>query len=142
MREVEGNNLYKDLTAKTSNLLTILAKIEEKSKVVVLDYKTKLKERIDELLKDVNTQIDDTRLATEVAIFADRASIDEEIVRFKSHIKQFNNTLELDEPVGKKLDFIVQELNRETNTIGSKANDLDISSSNHSFFSTFFLYNS
>ena len=129
MREVEGNNLYKDLTAKTANLLTILTKIEEKSKLVVIEYKTKLKERVDELLKDVNTQLDDTRLATEVAIFADKASIDEEIVRFKSHIKQFNHTLELDEPVGKKLDFIVQELNRETNTIGSKANDLDISSS-------------
>ncbi len=129
MREVEGNNLYKDLTAKTANLLTILSKIEEKSKLVVVEYKTKLKERVDELLKDVNTQLDDTRLATEVAIFADKASIDEEIVRFKSHIKQFNHTLELDEPVGKKLDFIVQELNRETNTIGSKANDLDISSS-------------
>ena len=67
------------------------------------------------------------RLSTEVAIFADKASIDEEIVRFKSHIEQIKITLNQDEPIGKKLDFIVQELNRETNTIGSKANDLEIS---------------
>ena len=70
--------------------------------------------------------IDETRLAGELAIFADRASIDEEIVRFKSHLKQFADNLSLSEPIGKKLDFIVQEMNREINTIGSKANCLDI----------------
>lgn len=127
MREKEGNNLKNDLTAKCDNLLSLLLKIEEKSDTLVSDYKLKLKERIDDLLKDVNVQIDDSRLATEVAIYADKVSIDEEIVRFKSHIGQLKATLELDEPIGKKLDFIVQEMNRETNTIGSKANNLEIS---------------
>jgi len=129
MREIEGNNLRNDLTNKCNNLLVILSKIEEKSEVIVNEYKIKLQDRVNELLKDINTQIDETRLATEVAIFADKASIDEEIVRFKSHVNQLKNTLELDEPIGKKLDFIVQEMNRETNTIGSKANNLEISKS-------------
>ena len=127
MREVEGSNLKSDLILKCDNLLDILKKIEEKSKVVVQEYKAKLQERVNELLKDVNIQLDDSRLATEVAVFADKASIDEEMVRFKSHVAQLKHTLELNEPIGKKLDFIVQEMNRETNTIGSKANDLDIS---------------
>jgi len=127
MREVEGSNLRNDIIIKCDNLLSILGKIEEKSNVVVSEYKVKLKDRLDELLKDINVQIDDVRLATEVAVFADKASIDEEIVRFKSHVNQLKQTLGLDEPIGKKLDFIVQEMNRETNTIGSKANDLDIS---------------
>jgi len=127
MREIEGANLKNDITGKCENLLIILNRIEEKSKVVVSEYKIKLRERVNELLKDVEAVIDETRLAAEIAIFADKASIDEELVRFKSHVNQLNRTLQLDEPIGKKLDFIVQEMNRETNTIGSKANDLDIS---------------
>ena len=129
MREVEGTNLKNDITNKCDNLLVILEKVERNSKDVVQLYKGKLRGRINELLKDINVQIDDTRLATEVAVFADKASIDEEVVRFKSHVAQLKQTLQLDEPIGKKLDFIVQEINRETNTIGSKANDLDISQS-------------
>jgi len=129
MREVEGSNLKNDIINKYNNLLLIMGKIEEKSKAVVKEYKLKLQDRVNELLKDINIQIDDTRLMTEVAVFADKASIDEELVRFKSHVNQLKQTLQLDEPIGKKLDFIVQEMNRETNTIGSKANDLDISQS-------------
>jgi len=129
MREVEGSNLKNDIINKCNNLLLIMGKIEEKSKAVVKEYKLKLQDRVNELLKDINIQIDDTRLMTEVAVFADKASIDEELVRFKSHVNQLKQTLQLDEPIGKKLDFIVQEMNRETNTIGSKANDLDISQS-------------
>lgn len=129
MREVEGNNLRNDIINKCNNLLVILSKVESKSEIVVQEYKVKLQDRINELLKDIDTKIDDTRLATEVAIFADKSSIDEELVRFKSHVNQLKQTLNLNEPIGKKLDFIVQEMNRETNTIGSKANDLDISQS-------------
>jgi len=129
MREIEGDNLKNDLSKKCDNLLIILSKIEEKSEFIVNEYKAKLQERVNELLKDINVKIDETRLATEVAIFADKASVDEETVRFKSHVNQLKNTLELDEPIGKKLDFIVQEMNRETNTIGSKANNLEISKS-------------
>ena len=106
-----------------------MTNIEDKASNIVGVYKTKLNDRINELLKDINVQIDETRLATEVAIFADKASIDEEIVRFKSHVNQLKHTLELNEPIGKKLDFIIQEINRETNTMGSKANDLGISQS-------------
>lgn len=127
MREQEGSNLKQDLIKKSDNLLVILSKVESKSETIVSDYKTKLQDRINELLKNINLQLDEARIATEVAIFADKSSIDEELVRFKSHIEQLKNTLELDEPIGKKLDFIIQEMNRETNTIGSKANDLVIS---------------
>ncbi len=127
MREAEGRNLHTDLIKKADNLLMLLAKIEDKSDILVLEYKNKLKDRVNELLKDIDVKIDETRLAEEVAIFADKASIDEEIVRFKSHVNQLKSTLDLDEPIGKKLDFIVQEMNRETNTMGSKANNLEIS---------------
>ena len=129
MREVEGTNLKNDIILKCDTLLSIIAKIEERATLLVIEYKTKLQARVNELLKDINIQLDETRLATEVAVFADKASIDEEIVRFKSHVEQLKQTLQLNEPIGKKLDFIVQEMNRETNTIGSKANSLDISQS-------------
>jgi len=127
MRQVEGENLKNDITIKCDNLLNVFAKIEERAENVVIEYKTKLKNRVDELLKDSNIIVDDARLAAEVAIFADKCCIDEEIVRFKSHISQLKDTLNSDGPIGKKLDFIIQELNRETNTIGSKSNDLIIS---------------
>jgi len=127
MRETEGMNLRDDILGKCDNLLNIFRKIENRCKLVVGEYRVKLNERINELLKDTNVLADEERMATEVAIFADRASIDEEVVRFKSHVEQIRSTMKQDEPIGKKLDFIVQELNRETNTIGSKANDLEIS---------------
>lgn len=129
MREEEGKHLTSDIVEKCQKLNEIFCNIENRSDAVVVEYKEKLSERITELLKDTDVIIDETRLATEVAIFADKAAIDEEIVRFKSHVSQLIKTLELNEPIGKKLDFIVQEMNREVNTIGSKANDLVITNS-------------
>src|SRR5699024_1120146 len=93
---------------------------------VVLDYKEKLGERIEELLGD-QVDLDEDKLSNEIAFFADRSSIDEEIVRLKSHMKQFYLILEEEDSVGRKLDFLIQELNREINTIGSKSNDTSIS---------------
>ena len=129
MREEEGRHLTTDIIEKSHKLNDIFSNIENRSGAVVIEYKEKLTERINELLKDTDVTIDETRLATEVAIFADKSAIDEEIVRFKSHVTQLIKTLELSEPIGKKLDFIVQEMNREINTIGSKANDLIITNS-------------
>jgi uncharacterized protein (TIGR00255 family) len=126
MRETEGNALKENILLKAHKLLDIFASIEERSASVVNEYKEKLSIRVNELLAKSNVVLEETRLATEVALFADRACIDEEITRFKSHITQLKNTLDLNEPIGKRLDFIIQELNRETNTIGSKSNDLTI----------------
>ena len=99
-------------------------KISELSTGLIEEYVVKLEERIKEILKtDI---IDKSRIAQEVVIYADKTSIEEEITRLKSHIIQFRNLLKEEEPVGKKIDFLIQEMNRETNTIGSKANNLDI----------------
>ena len=92
--------------------------------VVVCEYKAKLTQRLNILHKEID--FDENRVAMEIAIFADKAGIDEEIVRLNSHINQMKETLIIDEPIGRKLDFIIQEMNRETNTIASKANDLEI----------------
>lgn len=125
MRQIEGNKLQENIIEKCNNIKNILDNIEERAPLVPITYKQKLKERLKELLEDYN--IDENRMAMEVAILADRACIDEEIVRLNSHIIQMQETLKLDESIGRKLDFIVQEMNRETNTIASKANDLNIS---------------
>lgn len=127
MRELEGKELKSDILDKLHTLEEIADKVKERSPQVVLEYKDKLKERIRVLLED-NALLDEDRLSSEVAFFADRCSIDEEIVRLGSHIKQFRNILEESESIGRKLDFLTQELNREINTIGSKANDLEITS--------------
>lgn len=125
MRAVEGETLLKDLRNRAEYLLELTAKIEQRSPEVITDYQARLQEKLTLLLTD--TAIDETRLAMEVALLADRASIDEEIVRMKSHIEQFKTTLRSSEAIGRKLDFLLQEMNREINTIGSKANDLQIS---------------
>lgn len=125
MRQIEGNKLQENIIEKCNNIKNILHNIEERAPLVPITYKQKLQERLKELLEDYN--IDENRIAMEVAILADRACIDEEIVRLNSHIIQMQQTLKLDESIGRKLDFIVQEMNRETNTIASKANDLNIS---------------
>jgi len=125
MREKEGENLKEDLLAKLKVCENYLAKIKERSPNLAEEYKNKLEKRLQELLPDHS--IDENRLAMEIAIFADHCSIDEEIVRLESHINQFRNILNHEEIVGRKLDFLVQEMNREVNTIGSKANDLQIS---------------
>ena len=124
MREKEGLKLEKNILSKCDYIKSLLDKIEEKSPLVVKEYKEKLIERLKELLGEY--QVDENRVAMEVAIFADKSCIDEEIVRLNSHLIQLKETFNLNEPVGRKLDFIVQEMNREANTIGSKANDLEI----------------
>ncbi len=124
MRQDEGQELKKSLLEKAEYLESILKEITGRAPDVVKEYKQKLEIRIKELLEQQT--IDESRLATEIAIFADRCSIDEEIVRLSSHIHQLRATLEMTQPVGRKLDFLIQEMNREINTIGSKANDLTI----------------
>lgn len=124
MRTKEGVKLTKDIAERCDLILGMVEDVESRSPQLVEEYREKISDRIKEYLKDV--EIDETRLLNEVAFFADKASITEEIVRMKSHVAQLKATLTSDEPVGRKLDFIVQEMNRETNTIGSKANDLYI----------------
>lgn len=124
MREKEGLKLEKNILSKCDYIKSLLDKIEEKSPLVVREYKEKLTERLKELLGEC--QVDENRIAVEVALFADKASIDEEIVRLNSHLVQLKETFHLNEAVGRKLDFIVQEMNREVNTIGSKANNLEV----------------
>lgn len=126
MRIIEGQELKKDILVKLDNIQEELINIEERSPMIVLEYRDKLRERIKDLL-DNNASLDEERLSNEVAFFADKSSIDEEIVRLKSHIKQFKSILDEEDPIGRKLDFLIQELNREINTIGSKANDIIIS---------------
>ena len=124
MRIIEGEKLKEDIIKKLDIIESNVKEIEKLSVDVPKMYKKKLQDRINELTNGVN--IDEERVAMEVAIFADKAAVDEEITRLYSHISQMKKTLELDEAIGRKLDFIVQEMNRETNTIGSKANDMDM----------------
>ncbi|MCD3194407.1 YicC family protein [Clostridium botulinum C] len=124
MREKEGKKLKEDVINKCNIIQESLKEVEKRAPLVVKDYKNRLNNRIIELLD--NSDIDESRISMEVAVFADKAAIDEEVVRLNSHIVQLKDTLEKNEPVGRKLDFIVQEMNRETNTISSKANDLQI----------------
>ena len=123
MREREGEAMRTDILEKTANIESIRDGIALRAPLVVEEYRAKLHQRITSLLEG---ELDETRFATEVALFADRAAIDEELVRLVSHISQIRATVELAEPVGRKLDFLVQELNREVNTIGSKASDASI----------------
>ena len=123
MREREGEAMRTDILEKTANIESIRDGIALRAPLVVEEYRAKLHQRIASLLEG---ELDEARFATEVALFADRAAIDEELVRLVSHISQIRATVELAEPVGRKLDFLVQELNREVNTIGSKASDASI----------------
>lgn len=124
-RIVEGENLRDDLVSKLSNMLEHVAFIAERSPQIIAEYKQKLEEKVKDLLED--TKIDDNRLLMEVTIFADKVCVDEELVRLKSHIETTKDTLMSGGGIGRKLDFIAQEMNREANTILSKASDLDIS---------------
>ncbi len=124
MRSVEGERLLKDVISRTDYILSKVEIIEARSPETVAAYQERITNKIKDLLGD-NT-VDEQRILTEVAIFADKVAVAEETVRLRSHIKQFAGLLESDEPVGRKLDFIVQEMNRETNTIGSKAQDIEI----------------
>jgi len=125
MRKREGKKLKADILNHLSEIERILAEIEERSPKTVAEYRARLEQRMSEILADRG--IDESRLITEVAIFADKVAIDEETVRLRSHIEQLKSLLESDQPMGRKLDFLVQELNREANTIGSKCNDTELS---------------
>lgn len=124
MREKEGEKLKADITARIGNMREYLKKIEERAPIVVENYREKLTARITEALSGV--EIDEARLLNEVAFFTDKANIDEEITRLKSHFSQSDHIMEKETLVGRKMDFLVQELNRETNTICSKSNDIEI----------------
>ena len=124
MRSIEGERLLNDVKSRTAYILKKVEFIEERSPETVKLYKERIEQKIKELLND--TAPDEQRILTEVAIFADKVAVAEETVRLRSHIKQFEDLLSDTNPVGRKLDFIVQEMNRETNTIGSKAQDIEI----------------
>lgn len=121
----EGENLRRDLLEKLDGMLTHVDYIEERSPQVISEYKAKLEDKVKELLE--TAQIDENRILMEVTIFADKICVDEETVRLRSHIETTKNTLAHGDGIGRKLDFIAQEMNREANTILSKANNLDIS---------------
>lgn len=124
MRQIEGQSLKNDLLIKISNIEVILDKVEKNAPATAEKYRKKLLAKLQEILEEKN--IDQQRVVTEAAIFAEKIAIDEETVRLRSHIKQFREFLETDEPIGRKLDFLVQEINREINTTGSKAQDVEI----------------
>ena len=124
-REREGEQLYQDIKGKLAYLLTLVAQIEERSPQMLQEHRQKLLEKVQELLGD--RKIDEGILATELIVYADKVCVDEETVRLHSHIKNMEDTLSKEEPIGRKLDFLAQEMNREANTILSKANDMKLS---------------
>ena len=124
-REREGEQLYQDIKGKLAYLLTLVAQVEERSPQMLQEHRQKLLEKVQELLGD--RKIDEGILATELIVYADKVCVDEETVRLRSHIDAMSETLDLQEAIGRKLDFIAQEMNREANTILSKANDKELS---------------
>jgi uncharacterized protein (TIGR00255 family) len=125
MRKLEAKTLISSIDSQLDEVITEIQSIEKRSDSVVIEYKQKLEEKIKDLLP-TEVEIDKDKLANEVAYYADKAGIDEEIVRVESHVKQFRQNLNRSGKVGRKLDFLVQELNREINTIGSKSSDVTI----------------
>ena len=123
-REQEGKRLADDIKARLEKVSKYVLEVEQRSSSLLEEYKVKLINRVNEL--NANDIMDENRLGQEIVLFADKSSICEEVTRLKSHIKSLENMLNADGPIGKKLDFLLQEMNRETNTIGSKANCLDI----------------
>ncbi len=121
MRKAEGEKLKEDVLSRVDTIMSIVSEIEDRSPVTVEEYRAKLTKRISDMLSTTN--IDEQRILTEVAIFADKVAVDEETVRLRSHFEQMKTFFESDQPIGRKLDFIVQEMNREANTIGSKVTD-------------------
>lgn len=127
MRVSEGARLRTSIINHLDKLSVQVCEVEKRSPQSVREYETRLHKRLVDTLSSMDLTSDENRILTEVAIFADKVAVDEETVRLKSHINEFKAALDSDEPIGKKLDFIVQEMNRETNTIGSKANDFELS---------------
>jgi len=126
MREMEGGHLLVDLRARLEVLQTLAAETSSIAPDAVNQYRNKLRQRLDDIISDSEVIIDDQRLITEVALMAERSNIDEEITRLYSHLTQFNVMLTACEPIGRKLDFLIQEMNREVNTIGSKAGQSEL----------------
>lgn len=124
MREAEGEKLRSDILSRADIIISCVEKIEERSPQTVKEYNDKLLERVRQILGD--TSVDESRLLTEVAVFADKIAVAEETVRLRSHIDQLRRFMDSEEPIGRKMDFLVQEINREANTIGSKASDIEI----------------
>jgi uncharacterized protein (TIGR00255 family) len=124
MRVAEGEATRHDMEARLENVQNMLAQVESRAPQVPQEWQVKIAERLDRLAKDF--EWDPQRVAQEIAVFADRCDISEEIIRFKSHLKQFMALFDSAEPVGRQMDFLVQELNREVNTMGSKSNDAEL----------------
>lgn len=124
-RKVEGMNLQKDILEKLEYITELIDFVEERSPEILKEYREKIQNKVTEMLGD--NKVDESVLATELIVYADKVCVDEETVRLRSHINNMRDTLSLDEAIGRKLDFISQEMNREANTILSKANDKDLS---------------
>lgn len=124
MRTREGARLAEDIRGRGETIGALTAYVEERSPGIVADYRARLAAKMAEVLQ--NSQIDESRILTEAAIFADKVAVDEETVRLRSHVAQLRTMLASDEPMGRKMDFLIQEVNRESNTIGSKCNDVAI----------------
>ena len=124
MRTVEGAKLAEDIGSRLTNIENYTSQVEARSPETVSEYRQKLTNRMQEVLQ--NTNIDEQRILTEAAIYADKVAVDEETVRLRSHVAQLRTMLVSDEPMGRKMDFLIQEVNRESNTIGSKCNDVSI----------------
>lgn len=123
-RTIEGANLKRDLVGKLDQMAADVAFIEERSPQIIAEYRSKLEEKVKEFLED--STIEENRIAAEVTLYADKIAVDEEIVRLQSHISSMTDVLESDESIGRKLDFMAQEMNREANTILSKSSDVDL----------------
>ena len=124
-RRIEGEKLAKDLSEKLDHISDLVDKIETRSPQIVEEYRKKITEKVEQLLGD--TQIDENLLATEIVMFSDKICVDEEMVRLRTHVEQVKETLSAGENIGRKLDFLIQEMNREANTTLSKANDSEVS---------------
>ena len=124
MRTAEGEALDRDLRSRGETILSLVSQVEAGNGQTVIDYRTRLEAKLREVLE--NTSIDESRILTEAAIFADKVAVDEETVRLRSHLKQMNTMLTTGGAVGRKLDFLLQEMNREANTIGSKCTDVNL----------------
>ena len=125
MREREGERLSADILSRADTIEALITQVEDRSPKTVTEYRARLETKMREVLQ--NQQLDESRIITEAAIFADKVAVDEETVRLRSHLSQLRTMLKQGGPIGRKLDFLIQEFNREANTIGSKCNDLEIS---------------